>query len=297
MKLNILLCVTTSCLVLSSTAAAQDAARPVAPATTPDPLEINPMLLRQGSTAGHEAVHRGLSAGKLDVAVADENSLWSWMQPGAFQLAFASLPGTLLRWSGLDALDPDGNLAPLSALHSQIVESCERWFGLAAKAAPAVRMRVSSKFGMRFHPILKKWQMHNGVDFASPTGTPVYAAADGVVKAAGWAGPAGKLVLIKHADGYVTGYAHLHKIMPGIIPGATVTSYDVIGQVGTTGRSTGPHLHFTLRKDGKYIDPLNTDFQYEHPIQRASALDVAYRKEIRPFLLALLSSGDATATR
>lgn len=293
MKLNILVCVATSCLVLSSTASAQQ---------PPAALEVEPTLMRDGATAGHEAMHRGLSAGQLDVSIPQQDdSLWSWLQPGAFQLAFASLPGTLLRWGGLDALDAGGNIAPLSVLHTQIVDGCERWFGLVARAGTPARMRVSSKFGMRFHPILKKWKLHNGVDFASPTGTPVYAAASGVVLSAGLAGPAGKLVVIKHADGYVTGYAHLHKIMPGVTPGATVSSSDVIGQVGTTGRSTGPHLHFTLRKDGKYIDPLKADFKYKHPIQRASELDVAYRKEIRPILVAWLPSKDkskrATANR
>ena len=117
--------------------------------------------------------------------------------------------------------------------------------------------RVSSKFDMRrMHPILKRIMPHNGVDFAASTGTPVVAAADGVVIWAGPKGPNGNLVGLRHANGYDTYYAHLHRIQRGINKGVEVKANQRLGTVGSTGRSTAPHLHFGLKKRGRFIDPL-----------------------------------------
>jgi murein DD-endopeptidase MepM/ murein hydrolase activator NlpD len=276
-----------SCLISTAALAQDTSALPQ--------LHGEPVLMRDGAVAGHEALHGQLSAGKLELGQDEDEELsgWALLQPSAFQTMFARSLGSALRWTGLDALDAEGNLSPVSALHAQVVAGCERWFGMGK---PSVRMRISSRFGMRFHPILKKWKLHGGVDFAAPTGTPVHAAADGVIKSAGWAGPAGKMILIKHDGGRITGYAHLSKIMPGMTPGARVTSYDVIGQVGTTGRSTGPHLHFTLREDGKLVDPLKSAFSFEAPIRSASDFEVAYRKEIKPILISLLTPASPSLT-
>jgi murein DD-endopeptidase MepM/ murein hydrolase activator NlpD len=116
--------------------------------------------------------------------------------------------------------------------------------------------RISSLFGMRFHPVLKQKKLHNGVDFAAPAGTPVWACADGVVSLAAQAGANGNLVSIQHGDGLSSFYAHLSRFAAGLKSGTSVHARQTIGFVGSTGRSTGPHLHFGLKKNGKFIDAL-----------------------------------------
>ena len=117
--------------------------------------------------------------------------------------------------------------------------------------------RISSPYNpRRMHPILRRIVPHNGVDFAASTGTPVWAAADGTVTWAGEKGANGNLVSIRHADGYESHYAHLHRIQRGIRRGAEVTRRQLIGTVGSTGRSTGPHLHFGLKRRGRFVDPM-----------------------------------------
>ena len=116
---------------------------------------------------------------------------------------------------------------------------------------------VSSRFGPRKHPILKTVRDHLGIDWAAPTGTPVHAAADGTIKHAGDGMGYGNLIVIKHANGIETRYAHLDAFAPRGKTGGTVRAGDLIGFVGTTGRSTGPHLHFEVRVDGTPVDPMN----------------------------------------
>ncbi len=123
--------------------------------------------------------------------------------------------------------------------------------------APVKGARISSYFTKRrFHPILKKWKAHLGVDFAVRRGTPIYAAGSGKVIFAGRNGAYGNLIKLRHSDGYETRYAHMKSFRKGIRRNAYVKKGQVIGYVGTTGRSTGPHLHFELRKNGTAIDPL-----------------------------------------
>lgn len=118
--------------------------------------------------------------------------------------------------------------------------------------------RISSVFTKaRFHPILKRQRPHNGVDFAAPHGTPVRAVAGGRVTYAGWNGGFGRLVRIDHPGPYVTEYAHLHRIAKGVRVGVRVRRGEKIGSVGSTGLATGPHLHFGLFKNGKYVNPLS----------------------------------------
>lgn len=120
---------------------------------------------------------------------------------------------------------------------------------------PVDRARISSRFGMRKHPILGYRRFHKGLDFAASIGTPVYAAGDGVVEIARWFGSFGRYVRIRHADGLVTAYAHMSSIERGIQPGTRVGQGQVIGKVGTTGRSTGPHLHYETHLNNKPVDP------------------------------------------
>ena len=116
--------------------------------------------------------------------------------------------------------------------------------------------RLSSRFGMRRHPILGYNRMHQGVDFAAPTGTPIYAAGDGRVELAKRNGGYGKYIRIRHTGEYSTAYAHLSRFAKGIEPGRRVRQGQVIGYVGTTGRSTGPHLHYEVLRNHAQINPL-----------------------------------------
>jgi len=113
--------------------------------------------------------------------------------------------------------------------------------------------RITSGFKMRFHPILQTWKAHLGVDYAAPTGTPVRSVGDGVVEFAGVQNGYGNVVKIRHAGQTSTVYAHLSKMQVHL--GQSVSQGQNIGLVGTTGWSTGPHLHFEYRINGQYQDP------------------------------------------
>ncbi len=122
---------------------------------------------------------------------------------------------------------------------------------------PVPNGRFTSGFGMRRHPILGFSRMHTGVDWAAPRGTPIIAAGNGVVEKAGWdSGGYGRQTLIRHANGYVSSYNHQNAIAKGVVPGAKVVQGQVIGWVGTTGQSTGPHLHYELIVNGTKVDAL-----------------------------------------
>ena len=122
---------------------------------------------------------------------------------------------------------------------------------------PVASGEVTSGFGMRRHPILGYNRMHQGIDFAAGTGTPVMAAGDGVVEDAGRWGGYGNWLKIRHSGGWATGYAHLLKFAPGVSPGQTVHQGQVVAYVGTTGLSTGPHLHYEIWLNGSRVDPVS----------------------------------------
>jgi murein DD-endopeptidase MepM/ murein hydrolase activator NlpD len=119
---------------------------------------------------------------------------------------------------------------------------------------PAPGQSISSNFGPRRDPFLRRPAMHAGMDFRARTGTPILAGGAGKVVAAGWAGGYGRLVEIDHGNGYSTRYAHMSKIT--VSKGDEVSTGDQIGLVGSTGRSTGPHLHYEVRRNGKAVDPM-----------------------------------------
>jgi murein DD-endopeptidase MepM/ murein hydrolase activator NlpD len=141
----------------------------------------------------------------------------------------------------------------------------EQWFDAGGAGEPrdgftmpVTGARFSSGFGMRFHPILGFSRMHQGVDLAAPYGTPIVAAADGVVRFAGWHGGHGNFVQIAHDGGMGTGYGHMSRYV--VVPGEAVRQGELIGYVGSTGLSTGPHCHFEVYRDGAAIDPASATF-------------------------------------
>jgi murein DD-endopeptidase MepM/ murein hydrolase activator NlpD len=123
--------------------------------------------------------------------------------------------------------------------------------------SPVPNARMTSGFGMRSHPILGRALMHTGTDWAAPRGTPIIATGNGVVEKAGWdSGGYGNQTLIRHANGYVSSYNHQSAIAKGVAPGAKVTQGQVIGYVGSTGQSTGAHLHYELIVNGTKVDAM-----------------------------------------
>ena len=124
----------------------------------------------------------------------------------------------------------------------------------ALMKSPINGARLSSPFGMRKHPILGFNKMHRGTDFAAPLGTPIMASGDGIILKAGWCGGGGNCVKIKHNTTYQTIYAHMSKFSNLSIPGARVKQGQIIGYVGSTGMSTGPHLHYEVIENGKKIN-------------------------------------------
>ena len=135
--------------------------------------------------------------------------------------------------------------------------------------APLNFTRISSRFTYaRKHPVLKIVRPHTGVDYAAPSGTPVVALGDGVVTHRGWAGGGGNTIKIKHPGNYVTSYMHLRGYAKGIVKGSRVTRGQLIGYVGSTGLSTGPHLDFRVYKNGKPIDPLKMESPSVEPVSK-----------------------------
>lgn len=123
---------------------------------------------------------------------------------------------------------------------------------LAALTWP-IKGRVSSHYGWRVHPILRVQRMHHGVDIAVPTGTPIRSLDSGEILSTGWKGGGGQTVVVRHASGLQTSYKHCSKIL--VRKGDPVKRHQVIAEVGSTGMATGPHLHFTVTRDGESLDP------------------------------------------
>ena len=149
--------------------------------------------------------------------------------------------------------------------------------------SPLRYSRITSGFtSRRFHPILKRYRPHYGVDYGAPTGTPVRVTGSGTVRFAGWDRGGGKTVKVRHPNGYLTAYLHLSRFASGIRPGRRVRQGDVIGYVGSTGLATASHLDYRIQQDGKWINPLNLDNKPAEPISPDQmAAFVAWRDQLR----------------
>ena len=146
--------------------------------------------------------------------------------------------------------------------------------------APLKFSRISSRFSYsRFHPVLKRRRPHLGVDYAAPRGTPVRAIGDGTVTKAAYSGGAGHMIKVRHNGNFVSGYLHLSRYGKGIRPGARVKQGQVIGYVGSTGLSTGPHLDFRIWKNGKAVNPLRMTVPSSGPICEAERSYFLWAKE------------------
>ncbi|MFK7989364.1 MAG: peptidoglycan DD-metalloendopeptidase family protein [Sandaracinaceae bacterium] len=174
------------------------------------------------------------------------------------------IAGELLRYGTVHAIEVRGaRLGEQRAFYFAPRENLTDFYDPSGRAVHGGWLRtplrydhISSPFDPhRRHPILNRIQPHNGIDYAAGTGTPVWAAADGVITWIGDRGPNGNLISLRHDNNYESHYAHLHRFARGLSRGDRVEQRQVIGYVGTTGRSTGPHLHFGLKRNGRFLDP------------------------------------------
>lgn len=186
--------------------------------------------------------------------------------------------------------------------------------------SPLNYRRISSTYAAkRFHPILKKWRPHHGVDYAAAAGTPVVAIADGTIEQAGWRGGYGRVIEIQHRGKIETLYGHLSRFANGIRGGSSVRQGQVVGYVGMSGLATGPHLHFEMRQNGDRIDPMTLKNIPAEPIepgamdrfhewtQELADLDSALHpgqvierfdpRELRQALAVAVTGGEPTALR
>ena len=161
--------------------------------------------------------------------------------------------------------------------------------------SPLKFAHVTSRFGMRFHPVLEYLKAHQGVDYAAAIGTPVWSVADGTVTVAGNTGAGGNSVCVRHRNGFETCYLHLSSYAAGVRSGARVAQKQVIGYSGNTGRTTGPHLHFAMKRNGGFVNPLNQKFPRSEPVP--STLLARFRAAITPIAASLDAPSLATVTR
>jgi murein DD-endopeptidase MepM/ murein hydrolase activator NlpD len=159
----------------------------------------------------------------------------------------------LLRWGG------EGQFFDAQAMTEQRVSN--------ALIMPVAGARITSGFGMRFHPILGYSRMHSGTDLAAPWGSPIYAVADGLVSYAGGRGGYGNYVKLEHGGDLATAYGHMSRI--AVAPGQRVQAGQVIGYVGSTGLSTGPHCHYEVFRDGVSVDPMSVHFVVRAGVDKA----------------------------
>lgn len=138
-------------------------------------------------------------------------------------------------------------------------------------------VRLTSGYGNRYHPLLHRRRMHTGVDWAAPRGTPILAAGNGVIEEAGRKGQYGNYIRIRHANGYQTAYGHLSRIAPGVVQGVKVSQGQVIGKVGSTGLSSGPHLHFEVLVNNRFVNPMSIQVPRERQLEGREMY--AFKKE------------------
>ena len=209
---------------------------------------------------------------RFDLVIAHRRAATGEEQSGPLLYAgiqrFGGAPLQMLRWTvgGRSGWYDAASL-------SQVSSSALAW---------PVSARITSRFGMRYHPILHYARMHKGMDFGARWGSPIVASADGVVARAGWAGGYGQQVRINHGSGIATSYSHMSRMV--VSPGTLVRQGQLIGYVGTTGLSTGAHLHYETYRNGVAVNPLSVRFT------SAAAIDPGEVSRFRARLAQLLKT-------
>ncbi|HWL84284.1 MAG TPA: M23 family metallopeptidase, partial [Polyangiaceae bacterium] len=193
------------------------------------------------------------------------------VRPGARLRVIATeerIDGVFTRYTDINAVEyfpANAPTSPVRVYHYMGDRRARGYYDASGKRpyrggwrSPLPGARISSRFNpRRKHPVLHIIIPHNGVDFAAPSGTPVYASADGTVIHASDGGPCGNMVQIEHKNGLITAYCHLSRFAAGLHTGQQVEARQLVGYVGQTGRATGPHLHFAVKRNGAFMDPLS----------------------------------------
>ncbi len=199
----------------------------------------------------------------------------------------ATYSGQVGSFAGYRFTDPEGTTDYYNAEGQNLRKTFQK--------SPLRFSRVSSFFGRRFHPILRRVRQHSGVDYVAPRGTPAEAVADGRVISAGWSGGYGRLVVLGHAEGYQTRYGHLSGFAKGIRSGAPVRQGQVVGYVGSTGLSTGPHLHYEVRKFGSAVNPLRLNPPRRSPVRQVFLPQFRQTRDSLAAIMAHCRTGAAEA--
>ncbi|MFO6431170.1 M23 family metallopeptidase [Erythrobacter sp. W302b] len=189
-------------------------------------------------------------------------------QPEVVDTGDARFKSLFSSWTAMERTSPTlGTGAEVTAYSSPIPQRAVS----VPSRMPLEGAALTSGFGMRTHPVLGGRRAHTGIDLAAPTGTPVYATADGVVSRADWYSSYGLYISVEHGASMQTRYAHLSRL--AVAAGDNVKKGDLIGYVGSTGRSTGPHLHYEVRVDGVAVNPI--------PYMVESEAQLAYARDAR----------------
>lgn len=204
--------------------------------------------------------------------------------------------GRLLRYGAIQAASYEGSTVGKKRVFRYELPSGDKAYfledGSAAQKtflkSPLKFANVTSRFGKRFHPVLQYMKAHNGVDYGAPVGTPVWAVADGQVTRAGWDRGGGNTLCIRHSNGFETCYLHLSKFGAGVRTGARVRQKQVVALSGNTGMSTGPHLHYALKRGGAYVNPLAQKFPRAEPVPKELRAD--FEQHVQPLFARLLPS-------
>lgn len=235
---------------------------------------------RLGSDFGHEAARNDLPkpiVAALENAFCDRHPLTALPRGSDVRLIYqekVSRDGSMRQVTGLEAAKITFAGKTLTAFafrdengEPHLYDADGGALGPQSLRFPVNFDYISSGFTeRRYHPILHEYRPHEGVDLATHYGTPVKAVADGRVRAAGWCGDLGRCVRIKHEGGIVSIYGHLSQISLRLEPGGNVRVGEVIGRVGSSGMSTGPHLHYALERDGHYVNPLTASLGIHHNV-------------------------------
>lgn len=237
--------------------------------------KLDPVYKRVARTIETSIYAAALSAGAGDQQVVDFAQIFAYdidfqreVHPGdRFEIVYESFvdeKGNTVRAGDVIYAELDGKtLSRGFYRHTPSDDGITDYYDREGKSArkflmktPINGARLSSNFGYRRHPISGYTRLHKGTDFAAPSGTPIFAAGHGVVERASRYGGYGNYVRLRHANGFKTAYAHMLRYGPGIRAGRRVRQGDIIGYVGSTGASTGPHLHYEVHKDGKAVNPM-----------------------------------------
>jgi len=205
--------------------------------------------------------------------------------------------GKFVSYGDILAAEYEASGTKYDAILYQDTEGQSDYFDLTGKSlrkaflrSPLNYRRITSTFSAsRLHPVFKTFRPHYGVDYAAPYGTPVVSSADGMVTFAGWKNGLGRTIEIRHANGFVTSYGHLSSFALKISNGARVTQGEIIGRVGTSGITTGPHLDYRCMVSGRYVNPLKMNLPSARPVKGNYLADFNSKKENLLYALNLLT--------